>query len=159
MAVAAVGIVVNGVTALLFMSGRRRDLNIRGAYLHMAADAGVSFGVVLTGLAILATGWRWLDPAVSLVISALIVVQSSNGNAEAGRKQCGDNKHNNYGERRDGRQTYESRDRITGSAANDFQIKDRGLHDLSDRESREREIDTPGAQHRDSNGKRDNAGN
>src|SRR5215208_3273629 len=60
MAVAAIGIVVNGVTALLFMSGRRRDLNIRGAYLHMAADAGVSFGVVLTGLAILATGWRWL---------------------------------------------------------------------------------------------------
>lgn len=71
--VALVGIAVNGVTALLFMSGRDADLNIRGAFLHMAADAGVSLGVVLAGLAILATGWEWLDPAVSLVIVAVIV--------------------------------------------------------------------------------------
>ena len=72
--VAAIGIAVNGVTALLFLSGRQDDLNIRGAFLHMAADAGVSLGVVLAGLAILATGWAWLDPTVSLVIVAVIVV-------------------------------------------------------------------------------------
>lgn len=73
-AVALVGIVINGTTALLFASGRRGDLNIRGAYLHMAADAGVSLGVVLAGLAILLTGWRWLDPAVSLAIVVVIFV-------------------------------------------------------------------------------------
>jgi cobalt-zinc-cadmium efflux system protein len=71
--VAAVGIAVNGVTAWLFASGRKGDLNIRGAYLHMMADAAVSAGVVAAGLLILATGWTWLDPAVSLVISAVIV--------------------------------------------------------------------------------------
>jgi cobalt-zinc-cadmium efflux system protein len=72
--VALVGIMVNGATALLFVSGRRGDLNIRGAYLHMAADAGVSLGVVLAGVAILLTGWQWLDPAVSLVIVVVIFV-------------------------------------------------------------------------------------
>ena len=72
--VAAVGIVINTVTALLFFSGRKGDMNIRGAFLHMAADAGVSLGVVLAGIAILATGWLWLDPLVSLVIVAVILV-------------------------------------------------------------------------------------
>jgi cobalt-zinc-cadmium efflux system protein len=71
--VAAIGIVINGVTALLFASGRHSDLNIRGAYLHMASDALVSAGVVAAGLVIAATGWMWLDPLTSLVVSALIV--------------------------------------------------------------------------------------
>jgi cobalt-zinc-cadmium efflux system protein len=73
MVVAAVGILINGVTAWLFASGSRGDLNIRGAYLHMAADAAVSMGVVIAGLVILFTGWTWLDPATSLVISAIII--------------------------------------------------------------------------------------
>lgn len=72
-AVAGIGILINGATAMLFASGRNGDLNIRGAYLHMAADAAVSAGVVLAGLAILATGWSWLDPLVSLAIVAVIV--------------------------------------------------------------------------------------
>jgi cobalt-zinc-cadmium efflux system protein len=71
--VAAIGIVINGVTAWLFASGRHSDLNIRGAYLHMASDALVSAGVVAAGLVIAATGWMWLDPLTSLVVSALIV--------------------------------------------------------------------------------------
>ena len=71
--VAAAGILVNGITAWLFASGRKDDLNIRGAYMHMAADAVVSAGVVVTGIAIIFTGWAWLDPATSLVISAVIV--------------------------------------------------------------------------------------
>ena len=71
--VAAVGIAINTATALLFMSGRKGDLNIRGAFLHMAADAAVSAGVVVAGFAILLTGWHWLDPAVSLLINAVIV--------------------------------------------------------------------------------------
>ena len=74
MAVAAVGIVINGITAWLFASGSKTDVNIRGAFLHMAADAAVSFGVVIAALAMLATGWRWLDPAVSLVIVLVITV-------------------------------------------------------------------------------------
>lgn len=73
MAVAAGGVVVNGVTALMFMSGRKTDLNIRGAFMHMASDALVALGVVAAGAAILFTGWQWLDPAVSLVISGVIV--------------------------------------------------------------------------------------
>ena len=71
--VAALGIAVNLGTALLFMSGRKGDLNVRGAFLHMAADAAVSAGVVLAGIAILFTGWHWLDPVTSLVINAVIV--------------------------------------------------------------------------------------
>jgi cobalt-zinc-cadmium efflux system protein len=74
--VALVGIVINTITALLFMSGQREDLNIRGAFLHMAADAGVSAGVVLAGLAIVLTGWQWVDPAVSLIIVAVVVVST-----------------------------------------------------------------------------------
>jgi cobalt-zinc-cadmium efflux system protein len=73
MIVAAVGIVVNGVTAALFASGRKGDLNIRGAFLHMVADAAVSAGVVVAGLVILYTGWLWLDPLASLVIVGVIV--------------------------------------------------------------------------------------
>lgn len=73
MVVAAIGIAVNGATALMFASGRKSDLNIRGAYLHMAADAAVSAGVVVAGLVISLTDWQWLDPATSLVIVAVIV--------------------------------------------------------------------------------------
>ncbi|WP_106640418.1 cation diffusion facilitator family transporter [Allosphingosinicella vermicomposti] len=71
-AVAAVGVVINLGTALLFARGRQGDINIRGAYLHMAADAAVSAGVVLAGLAILATGAAWIDPAVSLIVAGFI---------------------------------------------------------------------------------------
>jgi len=71
--VAALGIVVNGGTALLFMRGRHGDLNVRGAYLHMAADAGVSFGVVAAAFAIMLTGWLWIDPAISLCIAAVVL--------------------------------------------------------------------------------------
>ena len=72
--VAAVGTAVNTITALLFMAGRKGDLNIRGAFLHMAADAGVSLGVVGAGFLILFTGWQWVDPTVSLLIVAVILV-------------------------------------------------------------------------------------
>lgn len=72
--VASIGVLVNGITALLFMSGRKSDLNIRGAFLHMAADAGVSAGVVLAGIGILVTGWQWLDSAVSLLIVVIIFI-------------------------------------------------------------------------------------
>jgi cobalt-zinc-cadmium efflux system protein len=74
MVVAAVGILVNGATALLFMRGRADDLNIRGAFLHMAGDAGVSLGVVVAALLIHLTGLLWLDPLASLGIGAVIVV-------------------------------------------------------------------------------------
>ena len=74
MVVAASGVVINGVTAWLFMAGRKDDLNIRGAFLHMAADAVVSVGVVLAGGLILLTGWLWLDPVISLLVSGVIVV-------------------------------------------------------------------------------------
>jgi cobalt-zinc-cadmium efflux system protein len=73
MAVAAVGIVINTATALMFMAGRKHDLNLKGAFLHMVGDAAVSFGVVLAALAIRLTGWHWLDPAASLAIAAAIV--------------------------------------------------------------------------------------
>ncbi len=71
--VASVGIVVNGVTAWLFAGGGKGDINIRGAFMHMLADACVSAGVVVAGLVILKTGWLWLDPAVSLVIVAVVL--------------------------------------------------------------------------------------
>ncbi len=74
MVVAAVGIAVNGLSAWMFMRGSKDDINIRGAYLHMAADAAVSLGVVVAGLLMLQTGWYWLDPLFSLVIVAVIVV-------------------------------------------------------------------------------------
>ncbi len=72
--VAAMGVVINTLTALLFIHGRKHDLNIRGAFLHMAADAAVSVGVMLAGLGIVLTGWHWLDPATSLVIALVIFV-------------------------------------------------------------------------------------
>jgi cobalt-zinc-cadmium efflux system protein len=71
--VAAVGIVVNGATALLFMAGSKGDLNARGAFLHMAADAGVALGVVVAGVLIWLTGQSWIDPVVSLVLCGVIV--------------------------------------------------------------------------------------
>jgi cobalt-zinc-cadmium efflux system protein len=71
--VAALGILINGATALMFMRGRKSDLNIHGAFTHMAADAVIALGVAVTGVVILYTGWLWLDPAASLVIVALIV--------------------------------------------------------------------------------------
>lgn len=74
--VAAIGVVINGATALLFMSGKDIDLNIRGAYLHMAADAAVSVGVVLSGMLIWLYGFYWLDPAISLVIAAVILLST-----------------------------------------------------------------------------------
>ena len=74
MIVASLGILINGTTALLFMSGRKADLNLKGAYLHMLSDAVVSVGVVIAGLVISYTGLSWIDPMVSLAISAVIVV-------------------------------------------------------------------------------------
>jgi cobalt-zinc-cadmium efflux system protein len=71
--VAAVGVLVNGFSAWLFMAGRKDDLNVRAAYQHMAADAAISLGVVVSGLAIMFTGWTWLDPLVSLAIVVMIV--------------------------------------------------------------------------------------
>ncbi|MBX3438503.1 MAG: cation transporter [Planctomycetaceae bacterium] len=72
-AIAAAGVVINTATALLFLRGRHHDLNIRGAYLHMAADAGVSLAVMLGGLGMMTLGWPWLDPVLSLLIAALIL--------------------------------------------------------------------------------------
>ncbi len=74
--VAAIGIFINGITAWLFMSGSKDDLNIRGAFLHMTADALVSLGVVIAGLVIMWTGWIWLDPMVSLIISIVIIIST-----------------------------------------------------------------------------------
>jgi cobalt-zinc-cadmium efflux system protein len=76
MIVAAIGIVINGATALLFARGRHHDLNIRGAYLHMAADAGVSAAVVFAGLVIVWTGQRWVDPVMSLAVAVVILWSS-----------------------------------------------------------------------------------
>ena len=73
-AVAAVGVAINTLTALLFMRGREGDANLRGAFLHMAADAAVSAGVVVAGIAIMVTGWTWIDPLVSIAITLAIVV-------------------------------------------------------------------------------------
>lgn len=73
-AVAAAGVVINGITAWLFVAGRKGDLNIRSAFLHMAADAGVSLGVVAAGIAIQLTGLLWIDPVVSLAIAVVIAI-------------------------------------------------------------------------------------
>ena len=72
--VAAIGVLVNGATALLFMNGQKSDINIRGAYLHMAADALVSLGVVAAGALYIWTGWSWLDPITSVAIAVVIIV-------------------------------------------------------------------------------------
>jgi len=71
--VAAAGVIINTVSALLFMAGRKRDLNIQGAFVHMASDALVSVGVVVVGFTIGMTGWHWLDPAMSILISLIII--------------------------------------------------------------------------------------
>jgi cobalt-zinc-cadmium efflux system protein len=76
MIVAAIGVVVNGLTALLFARGSRDDINIRGAFLHMAADAGVSLGVIVAGFVIVTTGWVLIDPIVTLAIAAVILVST-----------------------------------------------------------------------------------
>lgn len=73
-AVALAGVIINAATAWLFMSGRHGDLNIKGAFLHMAADAGVSAGVVAAGVVIRVTGWLWIDPALSLGIVLVIFI-------------------------------------------------------------------------------------
>nr|WKF56924.1 Cadmium, cobalt and zinc/H(+)-K(+) antiporter [Paraburkholderia busanensis] len=72
--VATTGVVVNGISAWLFMRGQKEDLNIRGAFLHMAADAGISAAVAISGLVILYTDWTWLDPVMSLLVVAVVVV-------------------------------------------------------------------------------------
>ena len=76
MIVAAVGVVINTATALFFISGKDHDLNIRGAFLHMAADAAVSLGVVVSGALILYLGFNWIDPVISLVIAAVIFLST-----------------------------------------------------------------------------------
>ena len=76
MAVAAIGILVNGATAMLFMRGRHSDLNLRGAYLHMLGDAAVSLAVVVGALIIGATGWLWIDPVLSLIVAVVIIVSA-----------------------------------------------------------------------------------
>ncbi|MTI88989.1 MAG: cation transporter [Balneolaceae bacterium] len=73
MIVAGIGVIINTVTALLFIKGQKNDLNIRGAFLHMAADAGVSVGVVISGLLINLTGYNWIDPVTSFLILIVIV--------------------------------------------------------------------------------------
>jgi cobalt-zinc-cadmium efflux system protein len=73
MIVAAIGILINGLTAWLFVSGRKHDINIRGAFLHMAADAAVSLGVVIAGALILFTGLLWIDPVVSIIVALVIL--------------------------------------------------------------------------------------
>lgn len=73
MVVAGIGILINGFTAMLFARGRKDDINIEGAYLHMAADAAVSLGVVVSAALIVWTGWLWLDPVTSLVICVVIL--------------------------------------------------------------------------------------
>lgn len=74
--VATIGVVINTATALLFLSGRKKDLNIRGAFQHMAADAVVSLGVVVAGIGMMTLGWLWLDPVVGLAIVVLILLAS-----------------------------------------------------------------------------------
>ncbi len=76
--VAAIGVVINTATALLFVSGQKHDLNIRGAYLHMAADAGISAGVVIAGGAIMLTSWLWIDPVISLLIVIVVLIGTWN---------------------------------------------------------------------------------
>lgn len=76
--VAGIGVVINTATALLFVKGQKHDLNIRAAYLHMAADAAISLGVVIAGIAIMITGWLWLDPVISLFIVLVILMGTWN---------------------------------------------------------------------------------
>lgn len=75
-AVAAIGVLVNGGTALFFMQARKHDANLRGAFLHLAADAGVSLTVVIAGVMIAKTGWMQLDPVLTLAVSILILMMT-----------------------------------------------------------------------------------
>lgn len=74
MAVAAIGLVINGITALMFRKGARHDLNLRGAFLHMAADAAISGGVIVAAGLIALTGWNWIDPVIGLAIVVIIAI-------------------------------------------------------------------------------------
>lgn len=74
MAVAAVGVIINAATAMLFMRGSARDINIRGAFLHMAADALVSLGVIIAGALYLWQGWAWIDPLASIIIALVVII-------------------------------------------------------------------------------------
>jgi cobalt-zinc-cadmium efflux system protein len=74
--VATLGVAINGISAWLFLAGSKDDLNIRAAYQHMAADAAISLGVVVSGLAIVYTGWTWLDPLVSILIVLLVLAST-----------------------------------------------------------------------------------
>src|ERR1035441_2471496 len=74
MIVAGIGVVVNALTAFFFFKGKEKDLNIKAAFIHMAADAGVSLGVVLGGLIIIYTGWIWIDPLISIIILVVITI-------------------------------------------------------------------------------------
>jgi cobalt-zinc-cadmium efflux system protein len=76
MSVAGVGVVINGFTAWLLASGSAHDLNVKAAFLHMVADAGVSFGVVVGAIAIMAFNWQWLDPVITLIIAVIIVIST-----------------------------------------------------------------------------------
>lgn len=76
--VAGIGIIINMLTVVLFIKGKEKDLNIKGAYLHMLADTLVSFGVVLSGILILFTGWYIIDPIIGLVVAGVIVVSTWN---------------------------------------------------------------------------------
>jgi cobalt-zinc-cadmium efflux system protein len=82
--VAALGVVLNGVAAMMFARGRATDLNVRGAFLHLVADAAVSAGVVIAGVVIWQTGWTWIDPAASLAVSAVILIETWRLVREAG---------------------------------------------------------------------------
>jgi cobalt-zinc-cadmium efflux system protein len=73
MAVAAVGVLINGAAAMLFLAGRKEDVNVRGAYLHMLTDAGVSAAVIVAGAAIFFTGAQWIDPTISVAVVLLIL--------------------------------------------------------------------------------------
>jgi len=74
--VAAAGVIINSLSAWLFLKGSQGDLNIRAAYLHMAADAAISTGVIASGIAIIFTGWYWLDPVISLVIVVVVIIST-----------------------------------------------------------------------------------
>lgn len=75
-AVATIGVLINGISAWLFMSGNKSDLNVRGVFLHMVADALVSLGVVIAGGLFMLTGWEWLDPVVSMIIAVVVLLSS-----------------------------------------------------------------------------------